>query len=65
LFQGHAQAGQTTIVKTAAGAVCIDHTYGTFRESQWAGAVWWSVGDRGPSPSDAAVLHIPVSTDEP
>jgi len=66
LFNGHARAGDEVKVTVVAaiGAVCVDHTYGEFRESQWAGGVTWSAGDFGPHPS-GAVLSIRVSTDGP
>jgi hypothetical protein len=66
LFNGHARAGDEVklTVVAAIGAVCVDHTYGEFRESQWAGGVTWWAGDFGPQPSGAA-LSIRVSTDIP
>jgi hypothetical protein len=66
LFNGHARAGDDVklTVIAAIGAVCVDHTYGEFRESQWAGGVTWWAGDFGPHPGSAA-LSIRVSTDRP
>ena len=66
LFNGHARAGEQVKVTVVAaiGAVCVDHTYGEFRESQWAGGVTWWAGDFGPQPG-STVLSIPVSTDSP
>jgi hypothetical protein len=65
LFSGHAKAGDEVklTVVTAIGGVCVDHTYGEFRESQWAGGVTWWAGDF-PHPAGAR-LSIPVSTDTP
>ena len=65
LFSGHASAGEAIKLKTTVGSICVDHTYGTFRETQWAGAAIWSAGDYGPHPETHAVLHIPVPTDDP
>jgi hypothetical protein len=65
LFSGHASAGDEIKLQTTAGSICVDHTYGTFRETQWAGAAIWSAGDYGAHPDAHAVLHIPVSTDDP
>jgi hypothetical protein len=65
LFRGHAAAGDAIQLTTRVGSVCVDHTYGTFRESQWAGGSIWSAGDYGPHPGPQAVLHIPVPTDSP
>jgi hypothetical protein len=45
------------------GSVCVDHTYGAFRESLWAGASIWSGSGAGFSGVHA--LHGSVSTDEP
>jgi hypothetical protein len=66
LFNGHAKAGDDVRVAVASsvGAVCVDHTYGAFRESQWAGGVMWWAGDFG-SDSGAAMLSVRVSTDTP
>jgi hypothetical protein len=66
LFNGHAKAGDEVklTVVAAIGAVCVDHTYGEFRESQWAGGVTWWSGDFGPHPSRGG-LSIQVSTDTP
>jgi hypothetical protein len=65
LFSGHARVGDEIKLTTSEGSLCVDHTYGTFRESQWAGAAIWSAGDYGSHPEPHAVLHIPVSTDNP
>jgi hypothetical protein len=67
LFDGHAKAGDEVRVNfsAAVGSVCVDHTYGAFRESQWAGGVIWSAGDFGSHPSSSAALSIRVSTDSP
>jgi hypothetical protein len=45
------------------GTVCVDHTYGAFRESLWAGASIWS--GSGAGLSGVRTLHGSVSTDEP
>lgn len=67
LFNGHAKAGDQIKGISTTGAVCVDHTYGTFRESQWAGPVIWSAGGRsrfGRPPSSSAIAGT-VSTDAP
>src|SRR5271155_2783083 len=50
LFNGHASVGDEVKLTSAIGSVCVDHTYGAFRESQWAGGTIWSSGDFGPHP---------------
>jgi hypothetical protein len=65
LFHGHATVGDEIKLQMSVGSLCVDHTYGAFRESQWAGAAIWSAGDYGPHPGPEAVLRIPVSTDNP
>jgi len=67
LFKDHAKAGDQIKVVSTTGAVCVDHTYGQFRQSQWAGPSIWSAGPRplaGSRPSPA-VLEGSVSTDAP
>jgi hypothetical protein len=62
LFDGHSKAGDEIKLTSASGSVCVDHTYGSMRESQWAGASIWSGGfglPRGRGISGS------VSTDEP
>jgi hypothetical protein len=63
LFDGHAKAGDEIKLASASGSVCVDHTYGTMRESQWAGASIWSGSGFG-LPSGRS-LKGSVSTDEP
>jgi hypothetical protein len=65
LFRGHVAAGSETKLMATTGSVCFDHTYGAFRESQWAGATMRSVGYLGAHPGPQAVLHVRVSTDNP
>jgi hypothetical protein len=64
LFKEHVKAGDEIKLASLTGAVCVDHTYGAFRESQWAGAsVWGGHGARfGTSSSQ---LQGAVSTDVP
>jgi hypothetical protein len=67
LFKGHAKAGDQIKLVSTTGAVCVDHTYGTFRESQWAGPSIWSAGGRsrfGAAPSRTGIVGS-VSTDAP
>ncbi|HEY3816027.1 MAG TPA: hypothetical protein VGL81_02595 [Polyangiaceae bacterium] len=63
LFDGHARAGDEIKVAAATGSVCVDHTYGSMRESQWAGASIWSGSSAGWT--GARALSGSVSTDEP
>jgi hypothetical protein len=63
LFSGHAKAGEAIKVASATGSVCVDHTYGSLRESQWAGANIWSGSNAGWT--GTRTLHGVVSTDEP
>ena len=48
---------------SATGSVCVDHTYGSLRESQWAGANIWSGSNAGWS--GVRSLAGSVSTDDP
>jgi hypothetical protein len=63
LFDGHVKAGEEIKVAAATGSVCVDHTYGSMRESQWAGANIWSGSNAGWTGTRA--LNGSVSTDEP
>jgi hypothetical protein len=63
LFDGHADAGDELKLTSTSGSVCVDHTYGAFRESQWAGASIWSGSNSGYTGVRALVGS--VSTDEP
>jgi len=64
LFNGRAKAGDEMKFTSTTGSVCVDHTYGSLRESQWAGGSIWSgrvTYPGGPEPS----IRGTVSTDEP
>jgi hypothetical protein len=63
LFQGHVRAGDEIKLASSSGSVCVDHTYGAFRESLWAGASVWS--GSGAGFSGVRALRGAVSTDEP
>src|ERR1700722_15402380 len=66
LFNERVDAGAEIKLKSATGSVCVDHTYGSLRESQWAGASIWSgsnIGGYGGRASD--VLAGSVSTGAP
>lgn len=63
LFDGHARAGEELKLTSATGSVCVDHTYGAFRESQWAGASIWS--GSGAGWSGIRSLNGTLSTDDP
>jgi hypothetical protein len=63
LFSGYAKAGDEIKVAAATGSVCVDHTYGSLRESQWAGANIWSGSNAGWT--GARALSGSVSTEEP
>ncbi|MGO9838887.1 MAG: hypothetical protein ACLP1X_32300 [Polyangiaceae bacterium] len=67
LFKGPVKAGEHINAVSTTGAVCVDHTYGEFRQSQWAGPSIWFAGSLspfGPAPSHVE-LEGTVSTDEP
>jgi hypothetical protein len=64
LFNGHAKAGDEVKLASATGSVCVDHTYGSLRESQWAGASIWSGSSRWPGAHEPSIRGT-VSTDEP
>jgi hypothetical protein len=49
LFNGHARAGDEVRLSSATGSVCVDHTYGKLRESQWAGPELALFGKGDPS----------------
>jgi hypothetical protein len=67
LFDGHLKAGDRINLASLSGSVCVDHTYGAFRESQWAGGTLWSGArfkpwsNRQPEP----VIRGTLSTDAP
>jgi hypothetical protein len=63
LFSGHATAGEALRLAAASGSVCVDHTYGSMRESQWSGASIWSGSSAGWT--GVRSLAGAVSTDEP
>jgi hypothetical protein len=63
LFSGSVAAGDIVKLVSMTGSVCVDHTYGAFRDSQWAGASIWS--GSGAGWSGVRSLHGSVSTDEP
>jgi hypothetical protein len=63
LFNGRASAGARIDLTSVTGSVCVDHTYGAFRESQWAGASIWSGSGAGWTGTHS--LRGVVSTDEP
>jgi hypothetical protein len=64
LFNGHVKAGDEIKLLSLTGSVCVDHTYGSLRESQWAGASIWS-GSGGWPGAREAVIRGAISTDEP
>jgi hypothetical protein len=67
LFKGQVKAGEHINTVSKTGAVCVDHTYGEFRQSQWAGPSIWSAGGRSPfvpAPSQMQLAGT-LSTDEP
>jgi hypothetical protein len=51
-------------LSSAMGSVCFDHTYGSLRNSQWAGASLWSGSGIWPRSHEPSI-HGAVSTDEP
>lgn len=67
LFSDHVKAGDEIKLESSTGSVCVDHTYGEFRESEWAGANIWSGSHHGPfgGASGQEALKGTVSTDSP
>jgi hypothetical protein len=67
LFKGQVKAGEHINAVSTTGAVCVDHTYGEFRQSQWAGPSIWSAGGRSPFAPAPPHMQLAgtVSTDEP
>ena len=63
LFDGRVKAGSTLSLTSGTGSVCVDHTYGEMRESEWAGPSIWS-GVAWPGAPVSAIRGT-VSTDEP
>jgi hypothetical protein len=64
LFKGPAKAGEEVKAVSTTGSVCVDHTYGSFRESQWAGPAIWTVPRAWPgSKPTPAKIEGTVSTD--
>lgn len=63
LFSGRVSADEKVKLESTTGSVCVDHTYGKLRESQWAGATIWSGSNSGWS--GVRSLQGSVSTDEP
>ncbi len=63
LFDRRVAAGDRVELVSTTGSVCVDHTYGAFRGSQWAGASIWSGSNAGWS--GARELRGDVSTDDP
>lgn len=61
LYKARVHAGDVVKLASTTGSVCVDHTYGSFRETQWAGATIWSGATWAPSQS----LVGSVSTDAP
>src|SRR5580658_979425 len=63
LFNGHVEAGADVTATSLTGSVCVDHTYGELRESQWAGgSIWTGTTWQG---AKAPAIRGKVSTDEP
>jgi hypothetical protein len=67
LFDGHVKAGDKISLASKAGSVCVDHTYGSFRESQWAGGTIWSGARYKPwsSRQPERVIRGSLSTEAP
>jgi hypothetical protein len=65
LFSARAKAGDQIQAVSTTGSICIDHTYGTFRETQWAGPTLWSAGRRSRYGQSRTDLKGTVSTDVP
>jgi len=68
LFRGRARAGDQIKLTSTTGSACVDHTYGAFRRSQWAGPSLWVAGGRtrfGSAPAPVEELAGTISTDVP
>jgi hypothetical protein len=63
LLNEHVKAGAEINLTSSTGSVCVDHTFGEMRESDWAGASIWSGGAWPGVP--VAAIRGKVSTDEP
>ncbi len=63
LFNRQVRAGDEITLSSSVGSVCVDHTFGALRQSQWAGASIWS-GAAWPG-SHTPAIHGTISTDEP
>jgi hypothetical protein len=63
LLSEHVKAGDEIALTSLTGSICVDHTYGEMRESQWAGPEIWS-GITWPG-APASAIRGKVSTDEP
>jgi hypothetical protein len=64
LFKGPAKAGDQAKAVSMTGSVCVDHTYGSFRQSQWAGPAIWTAARTWPgSKPTPAKIEGTVSTD--
>ena len=64
LINDRVRAGDEIKLSSTKGSVCVDHTYGSLRESQWAGPSIWSGRATWPGGPEA-VIHGTVSTDQP
>jgi hypothetical protein len=64
LFNSRVRARDQIKLSATTGSVCVDHTYGALRNSQWAGASIWSGSSAWPGAHDPSI-HGAVSTDEP
>jgi hypothetical protein len=63
LLSEHVKAGDEIELTSFTGSICVDHTYGEMRESEWAGPEIWS-GVTWPG-APASAIRGNVSTDEP
>jgi hypothetical protein len=64
LFKGPAKAGDQVKAISTTGSVCVDHTYGAFRQSQWAGPAIWTAARTWPgSKPTPPKIEGTVSTD--
>lgn len=63
LLSEHVKAGTELKLSSLSGSICVDHTYGEMRDSEWAGPSIWS-GVAWPG-SPVTSIRGTVSTDEP
>lgn len=62
LFDGWLAAGNQYSISSPAGCICVTHTFGGFRESDWSRDRSYCAGKLGPLDNE---IRVPLSTDTP